>query len=100
MLQAGNFNKLAQMREQAFYADATAQLARAQHQALAERERLTRAAGPVGRRSSTSRLPERLPDLPKAPVEPQDAEQTAMDKRLDVLMAKRHRPKPRPTRSG
>ena len=29
MLQAGNFNKLAQMREQAFYADATAQLARA-----------------------------------------------------------------------
>ena len=24
MLQAGNFNKLAQMREQAFYADATA----------------------------------------------------------------------------
>src|SRR2546423_15501978 len=31
MLAAGNFNKLAQMREQAFYTDATAQLARAQH---------------------------------------------------------------------
>jgi hypothetical protein len=28
MVQAGNFNKLAQMRQQAFYADATSQLAR------------------------------------------------------------------------
>ena len=42
---AGNFSKLAQMREQAFYADATAQLARARHQAVAERERLTRLLG-------------------------------------------------------
>ena len=48
MVQAGNFNKLAQMREQAFYADATAQLARAQHQAVAERERLTRLLGLSG----------------------------------------------------
>ena len=32
MAAAGNFSKLAQMREQSFYADATAQLARAQHQ--------------------------------------------------------------------
>jgi outer membrane protein TolC len=87
MVQAGNFNKLAQMREQAFYADATAQLARAQHQAVAERERLTRLLGLSGSQSFT--LPERLPDLPKQPTEPQDAEQTAMDKRLDVLMAKR-----------
>ena len=48
MLQAGNFSKLAQMREQAFYADATAQLARAQHQAVAERERLARLLGLSG----------------------------------------------------
>lgn len=87
MVQAGNFNKLAQMREQAFYADATSQLARAQHQAVAERERLTRLLGLSGAQLSFT-LPERLPDLPKAPVEPQDAEQTAMDKRLDVLMAR------------
>jgi outer membrane protein TolC len=33
MVQAGNFNKLAQMREQAFHAEATSQLARARHQA-------------------------------------------------------------------
>lgn len=87
MVQAGNFNKLAQMREQAFYADATSQLARAQHQAVADRERLTRLLGLSGRQ--TFALPERLPELPKEPTEPKDAEQTAMEKRLDVLMARR-----------
>lgn len=88
MLQAGNFSRLAQMREQAFYADATANLARARHQAVAERERLIRALGLSGEQLAF-RLPEHLPDLPKTPVEPKDAEQTAIDKRLDVLMAKR-----------
>lgn len=87
MLQAGNFSKLAQMREQAFYADATAQLARAKHQAIAERERLTRLLGLSGHQLGFT-LPERLPDLPKEPIEPKDAEQTAMEKRLDVLMAR------------
>lgn len=88
MVQAGNFPKLTQMREQAFYADATAQLARAQHQATASRERLTRLLGLFGDQVSFQ-LPDRLPDLPKQPAEAQNAEQTAMDKRLDVLMAKR-----------
>jgi outer membrane protein TolC len=89
MVQAGNFNKLAQMREQAFYADATSELARAQHQAIAERERLSRALGLWGQQLSF-KLPERLPDLPKGPVEPKNAEQTAMEKRLDVLAARRN----------
>ncbi|MBL0726496.1 TolC family protein [Piscinibacter sp. HJYY11] len=88
MLRAGNFNKLAQMREQSFYADATAGLARAQQQALADRERLTRLLGVSGEQLGFT-LPERLPELPQAPAEPKDAEQTALDKRLDVLMAKR-----------
>jgi outer membrane protein TolC len=88
MLQAGNFSKLAQMREQVFYADATANLARARHQAVAERERLVRVLGLSGGQLAF-KLPERLPDLPKQPIEPKDAEQTAIDKRLDVLMAKR-----------
>jgi outer membrane protein TolC len=88
MLQAGNFNKLAQMREQAFYADATANLARARHQAVVERERLVRVLGLAGEQLAF-KLPERLPDLPRQPVEPKDAEQTAIDKRLDVLMARR-----------
>ena len=88
MVQAGNFNKLAQMRQQAFYGDATSQLARAQHHAVAEREHLVRMIGVSGNQLDF-KLPERLPDLPGAPAEPKDAEQTAMDKRLDVLIAKR-----------
>jgi outer membrane protein TolC len=88
MVQAGNFSKLAQMREQAFYSDATLQLARAQHQAVDERESLARLLGLSGEQLAF-KLPERLPDLPKQPTQPQNAEQTAMDKRLDVLMAKR-----------
>ena len=88
MVLAGNLTKLDQMREQAFYADTTADLARAQQQAVTERERLTRLLGLSGELLDF-KLPERLPDLPKEPAEPKDAEQTAIDKRLDVLMAKR-----------
>jgi outer membrane protein TolC len=88
MLQAGNFNKLTQMREQAFQADAAAQLARATHQATAQREKLTRLLGLDGEQLNF-RLPQRLPDLPKQAEEPRNAEQTAMEKRLDIQMAKR-----------
>ena len=88
MAAAGNFNKLAQMREQSFYSDATAQLARVRHQALAARERLMRVLA-LGAEPFELTLPERLPNLPSAPAESRDAEQTAMDKRLDVLMARR-----------
>ncbi len=86
MAAAGNFSRLAQMREQSFYSDATAQQARAQHLAVAARERLGRVLGLSGDALAFA-LPERLPDLPAAPAEPRDAEQTAMDKRLDVRMA-------------
>ena len=86
MVIAGNFNKLAQMREQAFYADATANLARSRQQAVAAREQLTRVLG-LAEQGFT--LPDRLPDLPQAPLEPHGAEQTAMAQRIDVLLAKR-----------
>ncbi len=88
MVAAGNFSKLDQMREQAFYADATSRLARAQQQATAQRERLTRLLGLSGGRVNFQ-LPERLPDLPREVIQPMDAERTAMDKRLDVRLAKR-----------
>ncbi len=88
MVLAGNFSKLAQMREQSFDSDAVTNLAKAQHQAVAAREALVRALGLSGSQLDV-KLPDRLPDLPTAPAEPKDAEQTAMDKRLDVLMAKR-----------
>ncbi|HSI49993.1 MAG TPA: TolC family protein [Ideonella sp.] len=92
MQQAGNFNKLAQMRQQAFDADATAQLLRAQHRAVVEREQLVRALGLSGDELGKLQLPERLPDLPDLPGQPAalaQAEQAAMDRRLDVLQARR-----------
>lgn len=88
MVEAGNFSKLDQMREQAFYADATSSLAQAQLEAVTARERLTRLLGLSGEQVNF-KLPERLPGLPTAPAEPKDAEQTAIERRLDVLMAKR-----------
>jgi outer membrane protein TolC len=88
MLRAGNFNKLSQMRQQAFQADASSQLARSRHQAVAERERLIRLLGLSGEQLGFKLIP-RLPDLPDRPADPQDAEQSAMQMRLDVQMAKR-----------
>ncbi|HEX5683154.1 MAG TPA: TolC family protein [Ideonella sp.] len=88
MLAAGNFSPLAQMREQSFSTDATMQLARVKHQAVAAREQFVRVLGLSGDQLDF-KLPERLPDLPAAPAQAQDAEQTAMDQRLDVLMARR-----------
>ena len=88
MAQAGNFNRLTQLREQAFYADTTAQLARVQQQALADRERLTRLLGLTGAQAKFQ-LPDRLPELPKQALEVRGAEQTAMEKRLDIQIAMR-----------
>ncbi len=51
MAAVGNLPKLAQAREQAFYAETTAQLARVQHGAIAARERLDAAHGLMGRRA-------------------------------------------------
>ena len=87
MAQVGNFSKLAHMREQAFYADATAQLARAELAAIVEREQLTRLLG-IGADAPSFTLPPRLPALPPAPAALDAALQTAMDRRLDVQLAK------------
>ncbi len=88
MAGVGNLPRLSQMREQAFYADATAQLARARQSALSERERLTRLMGLWGDDARFA-LPERLPELPAAPRELENAEQLALERRLDVRAARR-----------
>ena len=88
MAQAGNWSKLQQAREQAFYADAVAQLARARQSRTAEREKLVRLMGLSGQASAFT-LPERLPDLPAGPRAIRDAETEAMGNRLDVLMAQK-----------
>jgi len=82
MARVGNFSKLRQAREQAYYADAALNLARAEQVATASRERLARALGLPDRLAF--QLPERLPDLPKAVDELPVLEQAALDQRLDL----------------
>ncbi len=89
MAAAGNFSKLDQAREQAFYAEATARLARARQEEGAARERLVRLLGLWGG-DLAFRLPERLPELPKAPREAgENLEAQALAQRLDVQAARR-----------
>lgn len=88
MAEVGNFPKLTQAREQAFYAEATAQLARARHNATAARERLARLMGLWGD-DLAFELPDRLPELPKAAREAVDLEAQAIAQRLDVQGARR-----------
>ena len=87
MAQVGNFNKLQQAREQGFYADAALNLARAEQQQRAARERLTRLLGLWGAQTALQ-LPERLPDLPTPPRDLPDVERTALAQRLDVAAAR------------
>ena len=88
MAEVGNFPKLTYAREQAFYAETTAQLARARHGELAARERLARLMGLWGDDLKLE-LPERLPELPKAAREGGDLEAQALAQRLDVQGARR-----------
>lgn len=88
MQQAGNFTKLQRAREQAFYADATAQLAVAQHAATSAREELVRALGLDEAQAQRLTLPRRLPDMPKQPRAPADVSASAMQQRLDWQLAR------------
>lgn len=88
MAAVGNWSKLNQVREQAFYAEATAQLARARQANLAAREQLTRLLGLWGE-DIAFRLPERLPELPKSAREAIELEAQALAQRLDVQTARR-----------
>ncbi len=88
MARVGNWSKLDAAREQLFYAESTAQLARARHNAVATREQLTRAMGLWGAQADYV-LPERLPALPGAAATMHDIETQAMQQRLDVQIARR-----------
>lgn len=88
MAAAGNWPKLNQAREQVFYAEATAQLARVRQARVSARERLTHLMGLWGEDLRFT-LPERLPDLPKVAREAGDLEAQALAQRLDVQAARR-----------
>jgi outer membrane protein TolC len=83
MAAAGNFGKLDHAREQMFYAEATAQLARARQTALSQREQLTRLMGVWGE-DVRFEIPARLPALPKAVRDIAALETQAIKSRLDV----------------
>jgi outer membrane protein TolC len=89
MAEVGNWPKLNQAREQAFYAELTAQLARSRQVEASTRERLARMMGLWGE-ELRFQLPERLPELPKEPRQfATDSEAQALTQRLDVQAARR-----------
>lgn len=83
----GNFNRITRAREQAFYADAATRLSTAQHQVTSSREELVRLLGLDEAQAQALRLPERLPDLPKQPLDPQAIGSQATRSRLDIRLA-------------
>jgi len=86
MAAVGNWNRLDEAREQVFHAEVSAQLRRAEHVALAARERLVRLLGLSGNGAGL-RLPDRLPALPAQLQPPAQIEQLALAQRLDVQTA-------------
>jgi outer membrane protein TolC len=88
MQQVGNFSALQRAREQAFYADAALDVARAEQAERAAREKLTRLLGLWGAQTGFL-LPERLPDLPAQARDLPDVERTAIAQRLDLQAARR-----------
>ncbi|CAG1017615.1 hypothetical protein BURC_02283 [Burkholderiaceae bacterium] len=88
MQAVGNFSRLQRAREQAFAADAVAQLARAQHAARSTREALVRTLGLNEAQAAALVLPDRLPDLPAAPKDEAALAQAALEQRLDVQLAR------------
>ena len=83
----GAINKLDQAREQAFYAETTADLAAARQAAVGERERLVRALGLWGS-DLRFHLPDKLPALPKRPRALPAIEVAAVRNRVDLQIAR------------
>ncbi len=88
MAAVGNFSRIEAAREQSFYADATAEVARAQVEAQRSREVLIRLLGLPGNLAAKLTLPDRLPDLPAAPDDESVLARRAFDERLDVALAR------------
>jgi len=87
MRATGNWSTLDAARERAFYQDALTQQAQAHLQAATAREELVRLLGLWGP-SLGFTLPDQLPDLPRQPRQPANAEADALSRRLDVLIAR------------
>ncbi len=84
MRQVGNSSALETLRAQTLYADAVARLTTLQVAAAVERERLVQALGLWGADAEAVQLPERLPDLPRAPIGSEGLEARAVAQRFDI----------------
>jgi outer membrane protein TolC len=85
MLDAGNWNRLDQSRQDGFYAAALQQLARARLADDGARGELYRLLG-MGAEAAEVRLAEHLPDLPQHVVDTAAFERTAMESRIDLQL--------------
>jgi outer membrane protein TolC len=85
--ETGALNKLDQAREQVFYAEVTAQLARARLAATSEREHLIRSLGLWGS-DINFKLPNSLPSLPPSARTSRAIEQEAIRRRIDLQIGR------------
>jgi outer membrane protein TolC len=85
--ESGAMNKLDQAREQVFYAEIAAQLAKARQQAAGERERLVRAMGLWGS-DLAFKIPNSLPPLPSRPRNAPTVETQAVGRRIDLQIGR------------
>ena len=85
---AGNFSALQRAREEAFLVDATSELAQARRAQRRTREALVRALGLSPDEAAAMRLPDHLPDLPASLPDATPAQQSAIDNRLDLRLAR------------
>lgn len=84
---AGNFNRIARARQQAYEAEAVTSHALAKQAASVAREQLVRKLGLDAVQAETLQLPQRLPDLPAVAIEAAKVGEVASAARLDVQLA-------------
>jgi len=84
MRSVGSSSELETLRAQMLYADAVAHLTTVQVAAAVERERLVQALGLWGAAAERVQLPQRLPELPRAPLGAEGLEARAVAQRFDV----------------
>jgi len=85
---AGNLSKREQSLQQAFYAQTLLEVAQAQAQLDADREKLNRLMGLWGANTRWT-VPDRLPEIPATLPALDDVERQAIERRLDLAAAKK-----------
>jgi cobalt-zinc-cadmium efflux system outer membrane protein len=85
---AGNLSKREQSLQQAFYAQTLLEVAHAEAQLDADREKLNRLMGLWGANTRWT-IPDRLPEIPATLPALDDVERQAIERRLDLAAAKK-----------